>query len=73
MKNTFTVLRSKGAKVAAATAALVLASGAHAAIDTSEAISELSSNGAQIIAIGGALLVLCALVASIAYTKRAVR
>jgi len=73
MKNTFSVLRSKGVKVASAVAFSVAAVTANAAVPTTDVVAEISGNSAAIITIGGAILVILALVAGISHTRKVVR
>lgn len=70
MKNTFTVLRSKGFKVAAATSALVLAGSAQAAsILPSGFASDMSDVSTDITTVGGALIGLAVVAVGIKWVK----
>ena len=68
MKNTFTVLRSKGAKIATATSALVLAGAANAAsvLPTGFSLAEVE---ADITTVGGALIGLAVVAVGIKWVK----
>lgn len=68
MKNTFSVLRSKGVKVGAATSALVLAGSAQAAsiLPTGFSMDDVS---ADITTVGGALIGLAVVAVGIKWVK----
>ncbi|OZY86762.1 hypothetical protein CBP51_07055 [Cellvibrio mixtus] len=68
MKNAFTVLRSKGAKLAAATSALVLAGSANAA-SVLPANFSMADVEADITTIGGALIGLAVVAVGIKWVK----
>lgn len=70
MKNAFTVLRSKGAKVAAATSALVLAGSAQAAsILPSSFTADMGDVSTDITTVGGALIGLAVVAIGIKWVK----
>lgn len=70
MKNTFTVLRSKGAKVAAATSALVLAGSAQAAsILPTGFTASMEEVSTDITTVGGALIGLAVVAVGIKWVK----
>lgn len=68
MKNTFTVLRSKGAKVSAAVSALALASSANAA-SILPANFSMADVSADITTVGGALIGLAVVAVGIKWVK----
>ncbi len=70
MKNTFTVLRSKGAKIATATSALVLAGSVQAAsILPSTFESDMGEVKTDILAVGGVLIGLAVVAVGIKWVK----
>lgn len=70
MKNAFTVLRSKGAKIATATSALVLAGSAQAAsILPSTFSSDMADVNTDITTVGGALIGLAVVAVGIKWVK----
>ncbi len=70
MKNAFTVLRSKGAKIATATSALALAGSAQAAsILPSTFSTDMSDVSTDITTVGGALIGLAVVAVGIKWVK----
>lgn len=69
MKNAFTVLRSKGLKVAAAASALVAAGAANASILPSTFQTDMDGVSADITTVGGALIALAVVAVGIKWVK----
>lgn len=69
MKNTFTVLRSKGLKVGAAAAALVSAGAAQASVLPSNFDTQMSAVSSDITTVGGALIALAVVAVGIKWVK----
>lgn len=78
MRNTLSIVRSKAAKFAAGAGAMLATGAAFAQTAggddfSTPVVTELTSGKAQIVAIGGAVLVLVAVVALIRHVRAAAR
>lgn len=69
MKNTFSVLRSKGLKVVAAAAALFSAGAAQASVLPSTFQTDMDGVSADITTVGGALIALAVVAVGIKWVK----